>query len=121
MKDITWIYRLLGVSLLRDMTDIIRSIRKIVIDSIHAQKLTDVMYGTVISASPVKIQIEQKLILDENHLKLTRSVRDYETEISINNGPKQQCKIFNGLKKGDIVTLIRAHGGQQYIVIDKEG
>lgn len=103
------------------MTDVIKNIRKIVLNAIQAQKLTDVLYGEVIKIVPLEIQIEQKLVLTEDHLKLTNAVRDYETEISINGGTKQPCTIYNKLKKGDKVTLIRAHGGQSFIVIDKEG
>lgn len=106
---------------MRDMTDFVKPIRKIVLDAVHAQKLTDVMYGTVTSVQPLKITIEQKLELDEDHLKLTKAVTDYRTEISINGGAKQPCTVYNALRIGDIVTMVRAHGGQQYIVIDKEG
>lgn len=103
------------------MTDVIKNIRKIVLNAIEAQKLTDIIYGTVIKTSPLEIQIEQKLVLTEDHLKLTRAVRDYNTEISINGGTKQPCTVYNALKKGNRVTMIRAHGGQDFIVIDKEG
>ena len=88
--------------LLRDMTDILKLIKKIAIDAVNSQKLTDIVYGTVISTSPLKVQIDQKLILEEVHLKLTQVVKDY------------------GLIQGDKVTMIRASGGQQYLIIDKE-
>lgn len=103
------------------MTDFVKHIRKIVLNAIHAEKLTDVIYGEVIKAAPLEIQVEQKLVLTEDHLKLTNTVRNYDTEISINGGIKQPCTIYNALKKGDKVTMIRVHGGQDYIVIDKEG
>ncbi|WP_460011336.1 DUF2577 domain-containing protein [Lysinibacillus sp. CTST325] len=84
------------------MTDILNLIKKIAIDAVNSQKLTDIVYGTVISTSPLKVQIDQKLILEEAHLMLTSVVKDY------------------GLIQGDKVTMIRAHGGQQYLIIDKE-
>ncbi|MGE7916334.1 DUF2577 domain-containing protein [Lysinibacillus xylanilyticus] len=84
------------------MTDILKLIKKIAIDAVNSQKLTDIVYGTVISTSPLKVQIDQKLILEEVHLKLTQAVKD------------------SGLIQGDKVTMIRAHGGQQYLIIDKE-
>lgn len=115
-----WIYNWLVVSLVRNMNDIVSAIRKIVLDAVAAQKPTNTLYGTVISESPLKIQIDQKLILEDDHLKLTRAVQDYEAEISINGGTKQPCTVYNALKKGDSVTMIMAHGGQQFIVIDKE-
>ena len=103
------------------MTDIIKSIRKIVLQSIAAQKPANIIYGTVISISPLRVQVDQKLILEKAQLKLTRAVKDYQTSISINGGTKQSCTIYNALKVGDKVTMIMAHGGQQYIIIDKEG
>lgn len=33
---------------------------------------------------------------------------------------RKKFLIHNGLMKGDKVTMIRAHGGQQYLIIDKE-
>ena len=88
--------------LLRDMTDILKLMKKIAIDAVNSQKPTDIVYGTVVSTSPLKVQIDQKLILEEVHLKLTQVVKDY------------------GLIQGDKVTMIRASGGQQYLIIDKE-
>ncbi|KOP78749.1 phage portal protein [Lysinibacillus sp. FJAT-14745] len=102
------------------MSDILKLIKRIAIDAVNSQKLSNIVYGTVISISPLKVQIDQKLILEEVHLKLTRAVQDYEVEMSVSNGAKQIYKIYNGLVQDDKVTMIRAQGGQQYIIIDKE-
>lgn len=101
------------------MTDILKAIKKIAVDAVNSQKLTDVVYGTVISTSPLKIQVDQKLVLESDHLKLTNAVMDHDVQMSVNGGAKQTYTIYNGLKNGDSVTMIRVHGGQQYIVIDK--
>lgn len=121
--------------LLRDMTDIIKNIRKIVLNAINAQKLTDVVYGTVISTNPLKIQVDQKLILEKEQLKLTRAVQDHEIDLIKGKSPtgsyvlkgwefpkedKWRYKVKNALEIGDKVAMIRAQGGQQYVVIDKE-
>lgn len=84
------------------MTDFLKLIKRVAIAAVNSQKLTDIVYGTVVSTSPLKVQIDQKLILEEVHLKLTSVVKDY------------------GLIQGDKVTMIRAHGGQQYVIMDKE-
>ncbi len=101
------------------MNDFLNLIKKVAINAVNAQKLSTVVYGTVVSANPLKVQIDQKFVLEEDHLKLTKAVKDYEVDITI-NGSKQSCTVYNGLKKDDKVTMIRAHGGQQYIIIDKE-
>lgn len=84
------------------MTDFLKLIKRVAIAAVNSQKLADIVYGTVVSTSPLKVQIDQKLILEEVHLKLTSVVKDY------------------GLIQGDKITMIRAHGGQQYVIMDKE-
>lgn len=110
------------------MTDIVKNIRKSVLKTIMAKKLTDIVYGTVESVSPIKIRVDAKLLLEPEQIKLTRAVKDYEVELTetpINDSDnveisRRKIKIYNGLIIGDKVTMIRQHGGQQYIVIDKE-
>lgn len=126
---------------LRSMEDILTEFQRIVLGVINAQKLSTVVYGTVISISPLEIQLDQKLTLKEEQLKLTRAVMDYEVEMTVehvtenraggsgddafashNHDYKGRKKflIHNALIVGDKVTMIRTHGGQQYIIIDKE-
>lgn len=126
---------------LRDMTDFVRSIRKIVLDAVNAQKLSTVVYGTVESVAPLKVRIDQKLVLEQEHLKLTRAVMDYEVDMTVDHltenraggsdaasfashnheyKGRKKFLIHNGLVDGDKVTMIRIHGGQQYLIIDKE-
>lgn len=102
------------------MADFLKLVKRVAIAAVNSQKLSDIVYGTVISESPLKVQIDQKLTLDEAHLKLTKAVKDHEVEMSIGSGSKQIYTVYNGLLKGDIVTMIRAQGGQQYLIIDKE-
>ncbi|MFP3917709.1 DUF2577 domain-containing protein [Lysinibacillus telephonicus] len=101
------------------MNDFLNIIKKVAINSMNAQKLTTVVYGIVIDVNPLKVQIDQKLVLEKEHLKLTRNVKDFTVEATM-NGSKQNYTVHNSLKKGDKVTMIRVHGGQQYIIVDKE-
>jgi len=123
------------------MTDFLENIQGIVLGILNAQKLSTVVYGTVESISPLKVQVDQKLLLEQEQLKLTRSVMDYEVEMTVDHltenraggsgdaafashnheyKGKKKFLIHNGLIVGDKVTMIRAHGGQQYLIIDKE-
>jgi len=114
------------------MEDILKEIQKLVLGVLNAQKLSTVVYGTVLSVSPLEVQIDQKLTLKEEQLKLTRAVMDYEVEITVDHETEEtdghiheykgrkKIKIHNGLIEGDKVTMIRAHSGQQYLIIDKE-
>ena len=43
------------------------------------------MFGTVTNISPLKIQVEQRLILTEKRLILTKAVLDHEVDIEVNH------------------------------------
>jgi len=108
------------VILLRNAVDLIKTIKQIVKDTISSMRMADIVSGMVISTSPLQIKIDQKLILYSAQISLTCNVKNYQTEISINGGMKQNCTIYNDLKVGDKVKMIRQNGGQHYLVIDKE-
>lgn len=108
------------MTLLRDITFLATLIKKAAFDVVNEMDLTGIRFGTVTSVSPLKITVDQKLVLTEKLLVLTRNVKDFEFEMSVNGGEKQVYKVFNALKMNDQVTLLKAQGGQQYIVLDKE-
>lgn len=107
------------MSLLRNINDLVKLIKKAAVEAVNASDPTTIRYGEVISANPLQIRIDQKLILGTAQLKLTRNVTDYETEMIVNGGTKQTYKVFNALKTGEKVLLIRMQGGQTYIVVDR--
>lgn len=78
----------------------------------------DVLYGKVTNINPLKITLEQKMILTKKFLVLTKNVIDYETFITINND-KRKITIHNALEENDTVVLLQKRGGQEFIVIDK--
>ena len=127
--------------LLRSMADILVEFQKIVLGVLNAQKLCTIVYGTVISVEPLEVKVDQKLTLKKEQLKLTRAVMDYEVDMTVDHETEEKSGgggdaafeshnheykgrkkflIHNGLVDGDKVTMIRVHGGQQYIIIDKE-
>ncbi|MEG0449902.1 MAG: DUF2577 domain-containing protein [Lysinibacillus sp.] len=95
-------------------------IKKAAVEAVSNTDPMNVRHGTVISTSPLKIQIDQKLILGIAQLKLTKIAKDYDIEMSVNGGAKQVYTVYNALKMHDKVTLLKAQGGQQYLIIDKE-
>lgn len=78
-----------------------QSIKKIAMDAYRAGKPCDIIMGIVVEAKPLRIKISDKAILDDDFLMITQTVSEA------------------GLEKGDKVALIRAGGGQKYLVIDK--
>ena len=79
---------------------------------------SDIVFGTVINTSPLKIQISNQMVLTDAFLNLSREVTDYWIKVEI-DGEKKKVKVLNALKGGDGVTMIRQDGGQQFYVLEK--
>ena len=62
--------------------DLLKAIKKAAMEAVNASDPADIRFGTVISESPLKIKIDQKLTLTESQLVLSRNVRDYEISVS---------------------------------------
>ena len=123
-----------------DGNDLLKIIKKAAVDAINASQPSDFCFGKVISASPLKISIEQKMTLGAAQLILTRNVTDYKTKISVDwetetksgglydaafeshshqiSGEKE-VTIHNALQFGDDVVLLKQKGGQKYLVLDR--
>ena len=65
------------------MADIIQAVKIAAVDAIEAGKPSGVYFGTVISASPLKINVEQKIILEDAQLILTRNVTEHTIEMTV--------------------------------------
>lgn len=101
-----------------DWTDLVQTIKRIVKETVDAGQPSDFCYGVVVSEKPLKIQLEQKMTLGTAQLVLTRNVTDFETKLTI-DGIQRDVTIRNSLKNGDGVALIKAKGGQKYLVLDR--
>lgn len=129
-----------------DAVELVKTIKKAALEAVDASKPVEVCFGKVTSASPLKILVEQKLLLGEAQLVLARSVTNYKTSIiggNIKNyyytgstadsgtaavDPEHvhaigriEVTVHNGLVAGDEVILIRQQGGQKYVVVDRIG
>ncbi|MBA9087467.1 hypothetical protein FHR92_003952 [Fontibacillus solani] len=125
---------------MHDFSDIVILMRKAALEAMNASKPMSVIYGKVISASPLKINVEQKLTLTSAQLVLTRNVTDYEVEMTVDHltedrsggsgeasfashnheyKGKKKFKVHNGLVVGDEVIMLQVPGGQKFIVFDK--
>nr|DAT41789.1 MAG TPA: Protein of unknown function (DUF2577) [Caudoviricetes sp.] len=83
-----------------DVNELVETIKRAAIDAVEATKPVRIYFGEVMDTDPLKINVEQKMILGENQLILTRAVFD------------------EGLAAGSRVILIRIQGGQKFIVMD---
>lgn len=125
-----------------DSNDLVRVIKKVAVDAVNASRPSDVAFGKVISTSPLKIKVDQKLILTSAQLVLSRNVTDYRLSVTVNDSTEstsggsgessfanhkhsikgtKTITVNNSLEVDDIVIMIQAAGGQKYIVIDRIG
>ena len=82
---------------------IVSEIQRIVKSCIESQKVCNIAYGTVQGTDPLEVELEQTMLdLPEECLVLTDTVTG-----------------DNALEKGDKVIMIRATGGQQYVILSK--
>lgn len=118
--------------MLPDATELVKLLKKTALDAVAASKPCNVMFGKVTSISPLKINVEQKMILSEKQLVLSRSVTNFKEKISMYSTDgwmtdqgqtinRAECyiTIHNGLVVGDKVILIRQQGGQKFVVLDR--
>ena len=86
----------------------------------HDSDYSDIVFGTVVDDSPLRIQISETMFLDEGFLNLSESVTDHKVKMKI-DGKETTVTVLGALKKGDGVTMIRQDGGQQFYVLEKTG
>lgn len=64
-------------------------VKRAALEAVNASKPFALTFGTVISASPLKVQIDQKLTLSAAQLILTSSVRDYTVEMTVDHSTEK--------------------------------
>ena len=67
------------------MPNIIEIIKQAAVEAVAASNPCSILFGQVISITPLKINVEQRLTLDESHLVLTSIVRDFEIEMTVDH------------------------------------
>lgn len=74
-----------------DATDFVKLVKQAALDVMDSIKPVNVFFGEVMSSSPLKINVEQKMTLGENQLVLSRNVTDFETELDIEWKTEEAC------------------------------
>jgi len=67
------------------LPNLIEIIKQAAVEAVKASNPCAIMFGKVISTTPLKINVEQRLTLDESHLILTSLVRDFEIEMTVDH------------------------------------
>lgn len=123
-----------------DRHDLYRAMGKIALDAMNNSMPSAILFGTVVSTSPLKINIEQKMTLESSDLVLTSLVSNFNVDMSMEHRTentsggsgdasfeshnheykgKKQFTVHLGLNKGEKVILLRVQGGQKFIVLDR--
>ena len=64
-------------------SDLLQSIKQAATQAVDASNPVNICFGKVMSASPLKVMVDQKLLLSSAQLLLTNNVTDYETKITL--------------------------------------
>lgn len=67
-----------------DANGLVEAMKRAARDEREASKPVNVLFGKVISKTPLKIDVEQRMTLNEKQLVLARNVTDFVTMVSIN-------------------------------------
>lgn len=136
------IYRCVRRKFLLDSNNFLEIIKRAALDADEHSQPCDLLFGTVTSAAPLKIRVEQKLELGEAQLILTRNVSDHRVKIAGKNvqnffftnddGDTEDLKpphvhaigeieieVKNALKAGEQVVMLKQRGGQKFLVLDR--
>lgn len=66
-----------------DGVQLAKAMRRNALEAVEATKPVNVFFGDVLSTSPLQIDVEQKMHLDDAQLILSRNVTDYITEVTV--------------------------------------
>ena len=83
----------------------------------------ELLQGTVIQTSPIKIQItnDEKLIINSRITTIPWHLTNYETTCTLEDIGTKNITINNALSKGDSVYVLSINNGKLYIVLDRVG
>lgn len=123
------------------MNKALEVIKKAAMDAVINSAPADIVYGTVLSVSPLSVYVDQKKTLEAEFLVLTRNVTDFDTEVTVqwrtentSGGGggydafsshshaitgRKPIRVHNSLKAGERVAMIQMSGGQEYLIIDR--
>lgn len=85
-----------------DSSDLIKTMKQLAIEAVESLKPVNVLFGKVISTSPLKVQVEQKLTLTKEQLVLSRNVTNFQTSMTVNMDTDNKTVSFDFTHSHDI-------------------
>ena len=101
-------------------TDLAAAIRRLAIGAVECGKPSALCYGTVLSAAPLRVQVDEKLVLGSAQLALSSLVSNFSVEMQVRHETdeaeghrhayegKKEFTVLMGLAPGEKVALLRA-------------
>lgn len=114
-----------------DSSRLVSLVKQAATEAVKAENPTAIRIGRVTSVSPLTVWVDQKLTLSAEWLELTSAVSNFSVDVTVNHSTetaeghshgisgKKTVTVNLGLSVGEQVLLIRADGGQKYIVLDR--
>lgn len=120
-----------------NLDSFLNDVKRAAVEAVTASKPFAFILGKVTSASPLKIQVDQKFELTAAQLILTNAVRDFSVDMTVDHATesvdsddvprghnhkykgRKKFYVHLGLKAGEQVLLLRTDGGQKFIVLDR--
>jgi hypothetical protein len=102
-----------------------------ILDQMHSRggkpnEYADLVFGKVVSTSPLKVQLSNSMILTDNFLTLGLHVTKHKVKVKYkdrtdtsDNDRTEEVEVDESLKTGDGVVMIRSDGGQSFFVLEK--
>lgn len=88
-------------------------IKRVAVDAVAGERPTQLIYGKVLSANPLSVQLDQQRILDAVFLKTLK----YTGQVTTPDGTFEVE--INPFQPGDVVAMIQKQGGQQFLIIGR--
>lgn len=110
---------------------LIAIMKQAAMDTMDNAQMCDLRFGTVISTSPLKVQVTNVFTIPESLLIVPEHLTDHVVSVSLNLttskvsehthsvSGKHSITIHNALKVGDKIALLRKQGGQSYFILDR--
>ena len=99
-----------------DSTDLVALIKKAATEAVDAGKPANILFGKVVSPSPIQVQLDQQITLGAAQLTVARLLWGYT--VTVEGVP---LVVVPPLAAGERVILAQVSGGQHYIVLDRVG
>jgi len=109
---------------------LIEIMKRASMDAMENAQMCDLRYGTVISTSPLRVQVTTQFIIPSSLLVVPEHLTDHDVSVTIDWNTeatdhshqvtgKKTMTVHGALKVGDKVALLRKQGGQSYFILDR--